>query len=71
MLTVFLARAGHAADRRGVHSAATFTYVHIRILEQKVRFHSIFKGDADKLQQTINDIKNHHEMFMNLEKNFT
>ena len=28
-------------------------------------------GDADQLRQTINDIENRHEMFMNLEKSIT
>ena len=30
--------------------------------------HVHIHGDADQLQQTINNIENHHEMFMNLEK---
>ena len=30
--------------------------------------HVQLDGDTDQLRQTLNDIENHHEMFMNLEK---
>ena len=33
--------------------------------------HVHIEGDADQLRQTINDIENRHEMFMNLEKSIT
>ena len=34
----------------------------------KLDHHVHIDGDADQLQQTLNDIENYHEMFMNLEK---
>merc|ERR1719273_323357 len=33
--------------------------------------HVHIEGDADQLRQTINDIENRHEMFMNLEQSIT